>query len=62
MANMVVKLYCEKVPQEGDRYPAKLQELMENAMEQVRKEHYLVFCKHLHVCDLVLGPKFLQEI
>jgi hypothetical protein len=33
MAFMVVKLYYEEVPQEGDRYPTKLQELMENAME-----------------------------
>jgi hypothetical protein len=31
-------------------------------MEQVKKEHYLAFCKHLLVCDLVLGLKFLQEI
>jgi hypothetical protein len=31
-------------------------------MEQVRKEHYLACYKHLFVCDLALGFKFLQEI
>ncbi len=31
-------------------------------MEQVKKEHYLAFCKYLFVCDLALGLKFLQEI
>jgi hypothetical protein len=37
MTNMVIKLYCEEVPQEGDRYPTKLQEFMKKEMEQVRK-------------------------
>jgi hypothetical protein len=59
---MVVKFYYEKVPQEGDTFPTKLQELMEKAMEQVRKEHYLAFYKHMTICDHALGPKFLQEI
>jgi hypothetical protein len=35
---------------------------MEKAMEQVRKEHYLTFCKHLLVCDPGLWIEFLQEI
>ncbi len=62
VVDMVVRLYCEDLPQEGDRYPTKMQELIEKAMDQVRKGHYLVFCKHLHVCDLGLGIKFLLEI
>ncbi len=33
MAYMVVKFYCEEVPQEGDISHAKPQELMEKAME-----------------------------
>jgi hypothetical protein len=57
---MVVKLYCENGIEEDDRSPIKLQELMEKAMEQVRKTHYSTFYKHLPIiCDLVLGPKFL---
>jgi hypothetical protein len=30
---MAIKLYCEEVPEEGDISFAKLQELMEKAME-----------------------------
>jgi len=57
---MVVKLYCENGIEEDYRSPIKLQELMEKAMEQVRKTHYSTFYKHLPIiCDLVLGPKFL---
>jgi hypothetical protein len=60
---MVVELYCEKALDEGDISPTKLQELVEKAMEQMRKVHYSTFYKHLLViCDIVLGPKFLQEI
>ncbi len=43
MTYMVIKLYCEKVPQEGDKFPVKLHELMEKVMEQVKKEYYLIF-------------------
>jgi hypothetical protein len=35
---------------------------MERAMEQVRKDHYLAFCKHLPICDPFLGVNFLREI
>jgi hypothetical protein len=56
---MVVKFYCEDIPQEGDKSPIKMQELIEKAMEQVRKEHYLAFCKHLLVCDLGFGIEHL---
>ncbi len=60
--NMAIKLYYENVPQEGDKSHAKMQKLIEKTMEQMRKEHYLAFCKHLHVCNPSLGIKFLQEI
>jgi hypothetical protein len=33
---------------------------MEIAMEQVRKDHYLAFCKHLQVCDIFFGCGFLK--
>jgi hypothetical protein len=35
---------------------------MERAMDQVKKDHYSTFCKHLLVFDLALGPNFLKEI
>jgi hypothetical protein len=38
---MVVKLYYEKVPHEGDKFVAKLHELMEMVMLQA----YSSFCK-----------------
>jgi hypothetical protein len=31
-------------------------------MEQMRKDHYLAFCKHLPVCDPSLGVDLLKEI
>jgi hypothetical protein len=58
-ADMVIKFYCEDVPQDGDRSPAKMQKLIEKVMEHVRKEHYSTFYKHFPVCDLGLGIKFL---
>ncbi len=60
--NMAIKLYYENVPQEGDRSPTKMHKLIEKTMEQMRKEHYLAFRKHLHVCNPNLGIEFLQEI
>jgi hypothetical protein len=56
---MAFKFYCENVPQEGDKSLAKMQELIEKVMEQVKKEHYSTFCKHLFVYDPGLGPEFL---
>jgi hypothetical protein len=35
---------------------------MDRAMEQVRKDHYSTFCKHLLVCDISMGSDFLKEI
>ncbi len=58
IANMAIKLYCENVLQESDKSPTKMQELMEKEMEQVKKEHYSTFYKHLHFCDLNHGTKF----
>jgi len=60
--DMALKLYCEDIPQEGDKSPVKMQEFIEKAMEHVRKEHYLAFCKHFPIYDPSLGTKFLQEI
>jgi hypothetical protein len=34
---------------------------MERTMDQVRKDHYSTFYKHLQVCDPSLGPYFLKE-
>jgi hypothetical protein len=59
---MAIKLYFGDVPEEGDRSPANMQELIKNAMEQVKKEHYLTFYKHLLVCDWSMGSGFLLEI
>jgi hypothetical protein len=55
-------LYCGKFPKGGEGFPTKLKEQMENAMEHVRKDHYLAFYKHLFVCNLALGLGFLKEI
>ncbi len=62
VADMVVKFYYENVPSKGEKSPTKMQELIEKAMEQVKKEHYLAFYKYLLVCDLGFEIKFLQEI
>ncbi len=55
-------MYYEKFPLEVDCSPIKLKEWMEKAMEQVKKDHYFVFCKHLLVCDPTFGMDFLKEI
>ncbi len=31
-------------------------------MEQVKKDPYSTFCKHLPICDPSLGANFLKEI
>jgi hypothetical protein len=31
-------------------------------MEQVKKDHYSAFCKHLPICDPSLGVDLLREI
>jgi hypothetical protein len=35
---------------------------MEKAMEEVKKDHYYTFCKHLPMCDHAFGTNFLKEI
>jgi hypothetical protein len=62
VANVAIKLYYEEVPDPRKRSTPTLQKCMEKVMEQVRKDHYLAFCKHLLVCDPTLGPNFLKEI
>jgi hypothetical protein len=59
----MVKLYYEEFPNVKDCSPLKLHKQMDHkAMEQVRKDHYLAFCKHLPICDPSLGTCFLREI
>jgi hypothetical protein len=55
-------MYYEEFPLKANRSPIKLKEWMEKAMEQVKKDHYFVFCKHLFVCNLAFGMNFLKEI
>jgi hypothetical protein len=55
-------VYYEDFPKGGECFFIKLKEHMEKAMDQVRKDHYSAFCKHLLVCDLVFGQNFLKEI
>jgi hypothetical protein len=31
-------------------------------MEQVKKDHYSTFCKHLPICDFSLGVHFSRDI
>jgi hypothetical protein len=52
ITNMAVKLYYEDCKNVR----------INRAMEQVKKKHYLTFCKHLPVCDSSLGIESLQEI
>jgi hypothetical protein len=59
---VAVKSYYEEVLDPRKRYTTILQKCMEKVMEQVRKDHYLTFCKHLLIFDLTLGPNFLKEI
>jgi hypothetical protein len=59
---VVVKLYYEEVLDPAKRSTTKVQEHMENAMEQVKKDHYSAFYKHLLVYDQALGFDFIKEI
>jgi hypothetical protein len=40
----------------------KFQEQMEKTIDEVKKDHYLAFCKHLPICDPSLGLDVLKEI
>jgi hypothetical protein len=57
-----IELYCEKVLEEGGKSCKATIIDLEKAMEQVRKEHYLTFYKHLLDCDIAFGLEFLWEI
>jgi hypothetical protein len=59
---VAVKPYYEEIHDPIKRSTTTLQKCMEKVMEQVRKDHYSPFCKHLLVCDPTLGPNFLKEI
>jgi hypothetical protein len=59
---VTIKSYYEEVPDLRKRSTTTLQKCMEKVVEQVRKDHYLTFYKHLLVCDPTLGPNFLKEI
>jgi hypothetical protein len=60
--DVVVKLYYEEILDNKRKSTVKLQECMERAMEQVHKDHYFAFYKHLSMCDHGLGPIFWKEI
>jgi hypothetical protein len=62
IVDVVVKFFYEKIFDNGKRSTIKLQEWMERVMDQVCKDHYFEFCKHLPMCDLGLGPNFLKGI
>jgi hypothetical protein len=47
-----MKLYCEEVFDPSFLSPSRMEELMEKAMNQVKKENFNAFWKHLHVCNL----------
>ncbi len=55
-------MYYEESPLEANCSPIKLKERMEKAMEQVKKDHYFAFCKHLSVCNLAFSTNFFKEI
>jgi hypothetical protein len=35
---------------------------MEKAMDQVKKDNYNAFLKHLHVYDPIFGKEFLEQV
>ncbi len=57
-----MKIYYENIPTSGERSIIEFQKQMERTMEQVHKDHYFVFCKHLSMCDPTWGLGFLKEI
>jgi len=61
VGNVTMKMYYEEFPLEVDHSPIKFKERMEKAMEQVKKDHYFTFYKHLPVCDPTLGTDFLRK-
>jgi len=60
--DVVVKIYYKEVFDPTLCSPSKMQELMEKTMDQVQKENYNAFFKHLLVCDLIFGKEFFEQI
>jgi hypothetical protein len=60
VVNVAMKLYYEEVLDPTLPSPSRMQEFMEKAMDQVRKENYNAFLKHLLICDPIFGKKFLE--
>lgn len=60
--DVMMKLYYEKVIDLTFPSPSRMQELMEKAMDQVRKENYNAFLKHLPICDPIFGKEFLEQV
>jgi hypothetical protein len=53
-------MYYEEFPLEVDCSPIKLRSGWKKAMEQIKKDLYFFFCKHLPMCDHAFGTKFLK--
>jgi hypothetical protein len=51
IGDVTIKLYYEEFLKGGEHSLIKFNECMERAMDQVKKDHYFSFYKHLHVCD-----------
>lgn len=62
VVDVVMKLYYEEVLDPSFHSPSKMQELMEKTMNQVRKQNFSAFLKHLFVCNPIIGDKFLKEV
>lgn len=60
--DVVMKLYYEEVLDLALPSPSRMQELMEKAMDQVRKENYSDFLKCLPICDPIFGKEFLEQV
>jgi hypothetical protein len=35
---------------------------MEKAMDQVKKENYNAFCRHLPICNPIFGEEFFEQV
>lgn len=60
--NVTMKLYYKEVPDPSCHSPSKMQELMEKAMDQVRKDNFSAFVKHLFVSNPIPGEEFLEHV
>jgi hypothetical protein len=59
---VAVKLYYEEVLDPSLSSPSRMQELMEKVMDQVQKENFRAFLKHLPIYDPILGDEFLEQV